>query len=197
VILIFTLYSKWQSQKLLTRVIVVVQASRSAIEYEPADFVAQLLVVKHEIPDFARKLCTLPLTFQATCLVTLTFIGGCACGPDCVGSCTQLMRCHMCHCRSLSGCISSIPGRSTHYSGGRHGVTGGRSGLRHGDLASRPGANQFDGSLRPVVIGLHFLEEVQHMLCAIGRPYRKQMMIGVLESTAATHSDEPGVSLLW
>jgi hypothetical protein len=51
--------------------------------------------------------------------------------------------------------------------------------------------------MRPVVIGLHFLEKVQHMLCTIGRPYRKQMMIGVLEGTAATHSDEPGVSLLW
>jgi hypothetical protein len=154
----FTLYSKWQYQKLLTRVVVVVQASWSAIEYEPADFVAQLLVVKHEIPDFARKLCTLPLTFQATCLVTLTFIGRCACGPDCVGSCTQLMRCHMCHCRSLSGCISRFPRRSAHHSGCRHGVTGGHSSLRHCDLASRPSARQFDGSMRPVVMGLHFLE---------------------------------------
>jgi hypothetical protein len=35
------------------------------------------------------------------------------------------------------------------------------------------------------------------MLCAIGRPYRKQMMIGVLEGAAATQSDEPDVSLLW
>jgi hypothetical protein len=75
-------------------------------------------------------------------------------------------------------------------------VTGGCSSLRHCDLASRPSARQFDGSMRPVVIGLHFLEKVQHMLCAIGRPYRKQMMIGVLEGTAATHRDEPGVSLL-
>jgi hypothetical protein len=76
-------------------------------------------------------------------------------------------------------------------------VTGGRSGLRHCDLASRPSARPFDGSLRPVVIGLHFLEKVQHMPCAIGRPYRKQMMIGVLEGTAAADGDEPGVSLLW
>ena len=59
------------------------------------------------------------------------------------------------------------------------------------------GARQFDCSMGPLVIGLHFLEEVQHMLCAIGRPYRKQMMIGVLEGAAATHRDEPGVSLLW
>jgi hypothetical protein len=76
-------------------------------------------------------------------------------------------------------------------------VTGGRSSLHHWDLASRPSAPQFDGSLRPVVIGLHCLEEAQHMLCASGRPDRKQMMIGVLEGPAATHRDEPGVSLLW
>jgi hypothetical protein len=35
------------------------------------------------------------------------------------------------------------------------------------------------------------------MLCAIGCPYRKQVMIGVLEGAAATHSDESGVPLLW
>jgi hypothetical protein len=171
--------------------------SWSAIEYEPADFVAQLLIVKHEIPDFARKLSTLPLTFQVTCLVTLTFIGRCACSFDCVGRCTQLMRCHMCDCCSLSGCISRFPRRSAHHSGCGHGVTGGLSSLRHRNLTSRPSTCQIDGSTRPVVIGLHFLKEVQHMLCAIGRPYRKQVMIGVLEGTAATHSDEPGVSLLW
>jgi len=38
---------------------------------------------------------------------------------------------------------------------------------------------------------------VQHMLCAIGCPYRKQVMIGVLQGTAATPGDESGVSLLW
>jgi hypothetical protein len=35
------------------------------------------------------------------------------------------------------------------------------------------------------------------MLRAIGCPYRKQVMIGVLEGAAATHCDEPGISLLW
>jgi len=38
---------------------------------------------------------------------------------------------------------------------------------------------------------------VQYMLCAIGRPYRKQAMIGVLEGATAAHSDEPGVPHLW
>src|SRR5689334_17254643 len=161
------------AQRFALKVVVVVQASRSAIEYEPADFVAQLLVVQHEIPDFARKLCALPSTFQATCLVTLTSTGRCACGADCVGSRAQLMRCDMRHYGSLSGCKSRFPRRSAHHSGCRHGMTAGRPSLCHPDLAARPGARQFDGSTRPVVIRLHFLEEVQHMLCTIGRPYRQ------------------------
>jgi hypothetical protein len=43
---------------------------------------------------------------------------------------------------------------------------------------------------------LYFLEQMQHMLRAIRCPYRKQMVVGVLESAAAPHSNEPGVSLL-
>ncbi len=78
-----------------------------------------------------------------------------------------------------------------------HGMAARRAGLGHPDLAARPGTGQFDGSTRPVVIGLHFLEQVQHMLCTIGRPYPQQAMIGVREAAAATHSDEPGVPLLW
>jgi hypothetical protein len=175
----------------------VFNANRSTIEYEPADFIAQLLVVKYEIPNFTRELCTLPQTFQATCFVTLTHSGRCANSPDCVCRRTQLMRCHMCHCRCLSSCKSRFPGRTAHHSGGRHGVTGGGSGGRHCDLTSCPRARQLDGPLRSIVIGLHFLEEVQHMLGAIGRPDRKEMMVGVLEGTTATHRYEPGVSLLW
>jgi hypothetical protein len=71
------------------------------------------------------------------------------------------------------------------------------SGLSHRNLTSRPSTNQFEGSTRPIVVRLHFLEQVQYMLCAISSPYCKQVMIGVLEGTAATHSDEPRVSFLW
>jgi hypothetical protein len=35
------------------------------------------------------------------------------------------------------------------------------------------------------------------MFCAICCPYRKQLMMGVLQRTAATQGDEPGVTLLW
>jgi hypothetical protein len=175
----------------------VIRASLSTIEYEPADFVAQLLVVKHEIPDFARKLCALPFAFKATSFFRPTVKRRRTRGLDRIGCSTELVCGDMRHRCRLAGSICGIPSGSAQFSCRSHGMATRRAGLRHRDLTARPSASQFDGSTRPVVIGLHFLEEVQHMLCAIGRPYRKQVVNGVLEGTAATHSDEPGVSLLW
>jgi len=40
--------------------------ARSAIEYEPADFVSQPLIVQNKIANRIRQLLTLPLTLQAT-----------------------------------------------------------------------------------------------------------------------------------
>lgn len=39
---------------------------RSTIEHAPTDFVAQPLVVEHQLPYLAWKLCSLPLARQAT-----------------------------------------------------------------------------------------------------------------------------------
>ena len=46
-------------------------ASRSTIEGEPAQLVAQALVVEHELPDLVGKLGALPLALQASSVVTL------------------------------------------------------------------------------------------------------------------------------
>jgi hypothetical protein len=175
----------------------VVQASQSAIEYEPADFVAQLLIVKHKITDFARKLCALPCALKATSFFSLTVKRRLACGFDRVGGCPQFMGCHMSDHPCLTSRICGMARRSAQTPSCRHRVTTRRSGLGHRNLTLRPSARRFDGLTRTFVIGLHFLKQVQHMLCAIGCPYRKQVMIGVLKGAAATHSDEPGVSLLW
>jgi hypothetical protein len=45
--------------------------SRSAIEHEPAQLVAQPLVVEHEFSDFAGKLGALLLALQAPSVDTL------------------------------------------------------------------------------------------------------------------------------
>jgi hypothetical protein len=61
--------------------------ARSAIEYEPADFVSQPLIVQNKIANRIRQLLTLPLTLQATCLVPFTLNDGCPCSLYCIGGC--------------------------------------------------------------------------------------------------------------
>jgi hypothetical protein len=136
----------------------VTWASRSTIEYEPTDFVAQLLVIKHEVPYFARKLCTLPLTFKEA-----SFFGPIVrChrthGFDRVSRRTEFVCGYMRHHRRLTGRKCGVPGGSVQLSCRSHGMASRRASLRHRDLAARPCASRFDGSTRPLVIRLHFLE---------------------------------------
>jgi hypothetical protein len=53
---------------------------------------------------------------------------------------------------------------------------------------------QFDSSVWSVIPGLLLLEVVQHVLRAIGRPNRKKVVISVLQGTATTHGNKPGIS---
>src|SRR5574341_1832718 len=133
-------------------------SSQSTIEYEPTDFVAQLLVVKHEIPDFARKLCTLPFALKATSFFSPTVKRRRARGLDRVGRSTELVCGDMRHRCRLAGSMCCVPSGSAQLSCRSVGSASRRAGLRHRDLAARPSASQFDGSTLPVVIGLYFLE---------------------------------------
>jgi hypothetical protein len=171
--------------------------SWSTIEYKPTDTVAQLLIIKHEITDFARKLCALPFALKATSFFSLTVKYTCAHGLDRVGGGAELVRGDVRNSRGLPGCMRCMACRSVQIPGRRVCRTSRRAGLRHSNFTSGPSARQFDSSTRPVIIGLQLLEQMQHMLGAIGCPHRKPVMIGVLEITTATHSDEPGVPLLW
>jgi hypothetical protein len=40
-------------------------------------------------------------------------------------------------------------------------------------------------------------EEVQHMFCAIGSPYRKKVVMRVQQSATAPNGYEPRISILW
>jgi len=146
---------------------------RSSIEYEPTDSIAQLLVVEHEIPDFARKFGTLPCALKPTGFFGPTVKRRRTRGFDRVGRSTELVCCDMRHRCRLASSVCGVPGSSAQLSSRSLGMAGRRAGLRHGGPAARPGTSHFDGSPRPVVIRLHFLEEVQHMLRAIGCPYGK------------------------
>ena len=173
-----------------------IRASRSAIEHEPAHVIAQPLVVKHEFLDLVGKLRALPPALRSTGFVTLIFRGSRACGPDRVGRCAQLVSRYVSHRRGLSCRVSRFPRCAGQISGSAHGVTGSRAGLGHLNLTPRPGTRQFYRSARPAVSRLRLLEEVQHVLCAIGCPYCKKVMMCVLQGTAATYGNKPGISVL-
>jgi hypothetical protein len=136
----------------------VIWASRSTIEYETTDLIAQLLVVKHEIPDFARKLCMLPFALKATSFFGPTVKRCRTRGLDRVSRSTELVCGDMRHRCGLASGICGVPRGSAQRSCRSVGRASRCAGLRHLDLASRPSARQFDGSPRPIVIGLHFLE---------------------------------------
>jgi hypothetical protein len=86
----------------------------------------------------------------------------------------------MSHRRSLSGGVSRFSCRTAQLSRSAHGVSGSGTGLSHRNFTSHPGVRMLNRPARTVVIGLHLLEEMQYVLCAISRPYRKEAMMRVL-----------------
>jgi len=86
----------------------------------------------------------------------------------------------MSHRHRLTGSVSRLPRGAGYFSGRGVGGKGGRARLSHRNFTPRPSARQFDGAMRTIVIGLRLLEEMKHVLRAIGRPYCKKTMISVL-----------------
>jgi hypothetical protein len=72
-------------------------------------------------------------------------------------------------------------------------MAGRRTGLSPGDLTSRPATPEVDRPTRTVVLRPCLLEVMQYVLRAISCPYRQKPVIIVLETAAATHSDEPRI----
>ncbi len=172
------------------------QAShRLAVEHRPADVVSQSLIIQDQVADRFRQLLALPLAFPATGGLALPLWRGCPHGLDGIGRRAELVGGDVCDHRRLPGSVRGMACYPAQVPGRGHGMAACCARLSHRNLTARPSASQFDGATRPVVMGLHVLEEVQHMLGAIGRPDRQQVMIGVLESAAATHRDEPGIPL--
>ncbi len=152
---------------------------RSAIEDEPAIFIAQPLVIQHKLADFRGKLRTLPLALHPTRFHTFIFSRRCARRPDRVSCCAQFVRRHMRDRRRLSGSVSRFPCCAAQRSGSAHGVSASGTGLHHRHFTAHPGVSLLNRAARTVVARLCLLEVGQDMLRAIRCPYRQQAMIGV------------------
>src|SRR5688500_4367617 len=91
----------------------------SAVEHEPAQFVAQPLIVEHEIPDLSGKLGTLPTALQTTGLLAIVLPSRLPRGPDRVGRGSEFVGRHVRNRGGLAGgvpgmpcCPTQVPGRA-------------------------------------------------------------------------------------
>jgi hypothetical protein len=76
--------------------------------------------------------------------------------------------------------VSRFLRSAAHLSGCGVGVTGGVAGLSHRNLTPHPSVRLLNRPAWTVITGLRLLKEMQNVLRAIGCPYRKKVMIGVL-----------------
>ena len=167
------------------------ECRRSAVEDEPAQGIAQPLVIEDEVSDLVGQLVSLPPALSATGLLVFS---NCASGPDRVCGGAQLVGRHVAHRGGLAGGVRGMPGCPTQVPGRGVGMAGRSAGLSPPDLTPRPRAPQLDGPAWTVVPRPCLLEEVEHMLRAVGGPRREEVMIRFLEAAAATHGDEPGIA---
>lgn len=77
-------------------------------------------------------------------------------------------------------------------------MAGRRAGHSPRDVTPRPRTPEVHRPPWTVVLRPCPLEVVQHLLRAISRPHREQVMIVVLETAAASHGDEPSIpTFIW
>ena len=168
---------------------------RLAVEHRPADFVSQPLVIQHKIADRIRQLLALPLTFLPTGAFTLAVWRSRAYRLDCVGRCAEFVGGDMSYRRGLPGSIRRMPRGTGQIPCSGLRMAGCRAGLRHRDLAPYPSSCLLDCLARSRVSRLRRLEQMQHVLRAVGCPLGEKPMVGVLQRAAAANRDESGVAI--
>ena len=181
---------------LVGRSLTIVFVEHSAIEHEPAQLVAQPLVVEHELSDLVGELGALPPALQATGRLALVLRRRRLRRPDRVCGGTELVSRHVADRRGLARGVRGVPRGPGGPSPRRwHGQQ--PCGPRHETsprAQARPRSIARRGRSSP---GRARLEVVQHVLRAVGRPDREQAVIVVPEAAAATHGDEPRIPDLW
>lgn len=167
---------------------------RSAVEHEPAQFVAQALVVERQLPDLGGQLIALKPALPASGGLALG-IGRCRLdGPDGVGRGPKLVGGHVADRGGLARGVCGEPWSAAQVSGRSVGVAGCGARVPPAHLAARPCTPEFDRSPGPIVVRPRRLEQGQHVLGAVGGPGGEQLMVGVGQGAAAADRDEPRVA---
>jgi hypothetical protein len=92
--------------------------------------------------------------------------------------------------RGMASCALQIPGRCV-------GIAGRRPRLGPRDLTARPGASELDRLSGTAVPWSLPLEEVEHVLGAVGSPGAEKAVVIVSQAAAPTNRDEAWVADLW
>ena len=166
------------------------------VEHRPADTVAQPLVIQHKIANRLRQSLALPATLLATGTNALALRG---CSPsrlDRVGSCTELVGCHVGDRRRLAGCVRRPPCGTRQVAGCGVGLACRRTRLGHRYLAAYPRPSLLHRTARSRIRRLGRLEKRQDVFGAFGRPLSEESMMGVFQRAPATDGNEPGIAHL-
>jgi hypothetical protein len=157
----------------------------SAIEHRPADAVSQPLIFQDEFANRFGEPFALPTTLEPASALDLATWDGRSRGLDRIGRGAELVRGDMRHRCRLASRMRGVTRGSAQLSCGIIGSASRRAGLRHLDLAARPSPSLLYRLTGPRVRRLHRLEEMQNVLCALGRPQREKPMVGVRERPPA------------
>jgi hypothetical protein len=84
----------------------------SAVEYRPANFVSQLLIIQNKIANRIRQLVALPATLESANTIALAFRPSGTRGLDRVSSGTEIVRSDVCYYCRLTSSIRSVARRA-------------------------------------------------------------------------------------
>jgi hypothetical protein len=166
----------------------------SAVEYEPAQLVAQPLVVEHEIADLMGEPGALPLALQAAGRFRLLGRFRRLHGSDGVRGRPEFVGRHVPDRSGLRGSVCGMSRCPLQLPGRRVRMAGRGTGLCPRDLAPRPGTPEVDRPTGTVVLGPDPFEVRQHVLGAVSCPQREETVVVVPERPAAPYGDEPRIA---
>ena len=113
---------------------------------------------------------------------------------DRVGGGAKVVLGHVRDTRGLAGGVGGVPRSSPQWASCAHRVPTAGASVHHPHAAAGPGAGCLGGVPWTGVRGMVLLEEVQHMLRALGSPQREEAVIFIGEHSATADGDQAGIA---
>ena len=115
-------------------------------------------------------------------------------GLDRVGSCTELVRGHVCDGRGLARSVRGKPRRPSQISGRAHCLPTRRASLHHLDFATHPRPSMLYRLARSRVVGASRLEAIEDVLRTGCRPQGQEPVVRICEGSATADCGEARIA---